>query len=101
MPRNAPFPPALPTHHVLLPPLSLIDCPPSPIFTSPLPPGQLWGSPLYRWPAHKEEGYRWWCARMCRALELYDETRIDHFRGFAGGPGEGGLGGAGGTAGPE
>ncbi|GLC51147.1 4-alpha-glucanotransferase dpe1, chloroplastic/amyloplastic [Pleodorina starrii] len=46
--------------------------------------GQLWGSPLYRWPAHKEEGYQWWTNRMARTLELYDECRIDHFRGFAG-----------------
>lgn len=47
--------------------------------------GQLWGSPLYKWSEHKRERYDWWCKRMGRALELYDETRIDHFRGFAGG----------------
>jgi 4-alpha-glucanotransferase len=46
--------------------------------------GQLWGSPLYKWPEHKREKFEWWCKRMGRALELYDETRIDHFRGFAG-----------------
>ncbi|KAG2448360.1 hypothetical protein HYH02_006942 [Chlamydomonas schloesseri] len=46
--------------------------------------GQLWGSPLYKWPAHKKEGFKWWTARMARTLELYDECRIDHFRGFAG-----------------
>ncbi|PNH04623.1 4-alpha-glucanotransferase DPE1, chloroplastic/amyloplastic [Tetrabaena socialis] len=46
--------------------------------------GQLWGSPLYRWTAHKQEGYKWWSQRMARALQLYDECRIDHFRGFAG-----------------
>lgn len=42
--------------------------------------GQLWGSPLYRWPAHEAEGYAWWAARLARAFSLYDETRIDHFR---------------------
>jgi 4-alpha-glucanotransferase len=42
--------------------------------------GQLWGSPLYRWPAHRAEGYQWWTNRMKRAMQLYDETRIDHFR---------------------
>eukprot|EP00882_Tetradesmus_deserticola_P006821 GHRQ01007183.1.p1 GENE.GHRQ01007183.1~~GHRQ01007183.1.p1 ORF type:complete len:567 (+),score=225.75 GHRQ01007183.1:276-1976(+) len=46
--------------------------------------GQLWGSPLYRWQAHEAEGYKWWAHRMARALQLYDETRIDHFRAFAG-----------------
>lgn len=48
------------------------------------PSGQLWGSPLYKWPEHKRDRFEWWCRRMGRALELYDETRIDHFRGFAG-----------------
>lgn len=33
-----------------------------------------------RWPAHAAEGYKWWGHRMGRALQLYDETRIDHFR---------------------
>ncbi|KAL0030183.1 hypothetical protein WJX77_001948 [Trebouxia sp. C0004] len=46
--------------------------------------GQLWGSPLYDWPAHEREGYRWWAQRLGRSFQLYDETRIDHFRGFAG-----------------
>lgn len=46
--------------------------------------GQLWGSPLYRWSAHAEEGYAWWAARVGRALTLHDEVRIDHFRGLAG-----------------
>lgn len=49
--------------------------------------GQLWGSPLYRWPAHRAEGYQWWTNRMKRAMQLYDETRIDHFRCVWGGRG--------------
>ena len=46
--------------------------------------GQLWGSPLYDWPAHAAEGYAWWASRLGRALALHDEVRIDHFRGLAG-----------------
>ncbi|MBK7768656.1 MAG: 4-alpha-glucanotransferase [Sulfuritalea sp.] len=45
--------------------------------------GQRWGNPLYRWSAHRADGYRWWIARMKRALALADIVRIDHFRGFA------------------
>jgi 4-alpha-glucanotransferase len=46
--------------------------------------GQLWGSPLYDWKAHEKEGFQWWAQRLARSFELHDETRIDHFRGFAG-----------------
>jgi len=46
--------------------------------------GQLWGNPLYDWPAHRRTGYAWWIARMRRMLTLFDAVRIDHFRGFAG-----------------
>jgi 4-alpha-glucanotransferase len=44
--------------------------------------GQLWGNPLYDWPAVRRRGYRWWVARVRRTLELFDYARIDHFRGF-------------------
>ena len=44
--------------------------------------GQLWGNPLYEWPAHRATGYRWWIERFRRAFELVDLARIDHFRGF-------------------
>jgi 4-alpha-glucanotransferase len=44
--------------------------------------GQHWGNPLYRWPAHAAERYRWWIARLRHTLHLYDRVRIDHFRGF-------------------
>jgi 4-alpha-glucanotransferase len=44
--------------------------------------GQRWGNPLYRWAAHRAEGYAWWLARLGRALEMADTVRIDHFRGF-------------------
>jgi 4-alpha-glucanotransferase len=44
--------------------------------------GQLWGNPLYAWPAHQESGYRWWIERFRRTFELVDLARVDHFRGF-------------------
>jgi 4-alpha-glucanotransferase len=48
------------------------------------PTGQLWGNPLYKWDAHKQDGYAWWRERMRAALQLVDIVRLDHFRGFAG-----------------
>jgi 4-alpha-glucanotransferase len=45
--------------------------------------GQRWGNPLYAWPAHVAEGYRWWIDRFRHLFQLYDLVRVDHFRGFA------------------
>ena len=44
--------------------------------------GQRWGNPLYKWPEHAKENYRWWIERMRSILTLCDIVRIDHFRGF-------------------
>ncbi len=44
--------------------------------------GQLWGNPLYDWPALQRRGYRWWTERLRRTFAMFDVTRIDHFRGF-------------------
>jgi 4-alpha-glucanotransferase len=44
--------------------------------------GQLWGNPLYDWPALQRRRYRWWVERLRRASELFDVCRIDHFRAF-------------------
>jgi 4-alpha-glucanotransferase len=44
--------------------------------------GQLWGNPLYDWPALQRRGYRWWTERLRRTFALFDVARIDHFRGF-------------------
>jgi 4-alpha-glucanotransferase len=44
--------------------------------------GQLWGNPLYDWPALQRRGYRWWVERVRRTLDLFDLARIDHFRGL-------------------
>lgn len=41
-------------------------------------------SPLYDWKAMERDGYSWWVRRLRRAQNLFDEFRIDHFRGFAG-----------------
>ena len=49
--------------------------------------GQLWGNPVYDWPALQRTGYRWWVHRVQRTLELFDLARIDHFRGFVGSTG--------------
>jgi 4-alpha-glucanotransferase len=44
--------------------------------------GQLWGNPLYDWPALRRRRYRWWVQRLRRTTALFDLARIDHFRGF-------------------
>jgi 4-alpha-glucanotransferase len=44
--------------------------------------GQLWGNPLYDWPAMRRRHYRWWVQRLRRTLDLFDCARVDHFRGF-------------------
>jgi 4-alpha-glucanotransferase len=45
--------------------------------------GQLWGNPIYDWPALRRQRYRWWVERLQRTFSLFDLARIDHFRGFA------------------
>ena len=60
----------------------------SPRFVSGVPPdffnktGQLWGNPVYDWPALRKAGYSWWLERIGHNLRLFDILRIDHFRGF-------------------
>ncbi|MBE2317573.1 4-alpha-glucanotransferase [Solirubrobacter sp. CPCC 204708] len=59
-----------------------------PGFVAGVPPdaftedGQLWGNPVYDWPALQRRGYSWWIARLRRIFELFDLVRIDHFRAF-------------------
>jgi 4-alpha-glucanotransferase len=59
-------------------PLAVAGCPPD-YFAED---GQLWGNPLYDWPAHAAEGYAWWIARLRANFAVCDIVRIDHFRGF-------------------
>ena len=42
--------------------------------------GQLWGTPVYRWPLHRLTGFRWWLRRLRGQLERLDLLRLDHFR---------------------
>jgi 4-alpha-glucanotransferase len=44
--------------------------------------GQLWGNPLYDWPAHRRTNYRWWANRLRASLAHLDLVRLDHFRAF-------------------
>ena len=59
-------------------PTAVAGCPPDGFSAT----GQLWGNPLYRWDYHARTGYRWWVTRLWYVFQLYDVTRIDHFRGF-------------------
>ncbi|MFT3801105.1 MAG: 4-alpha-glucanotransferase [Burkholderiaceae bacterium] len=70
------------------PDLFLLDENLQPSFVAGVPPdyfsatGQLWGNPLYDWPRHAADGFRWWKARMSTMLRQADIVRIDHFRGL-------------------
>ncbi|MCL4135535.1 UNVERIFIED_CONTAM: hypothetical protein GTU68_059553 [Idotea baltica] len=44
--------------------------------------GQRWGNPLYEWPQHQLQDFKWWQDRLTTQLNLFDLIRIDHFRGF-------------------
>jgi 4-alpha-glucanotransferase len=44
--------------------------------------GQHWGNPHYNWHAMRQDGFKWWLARMRTQKQLFDIVRIDHFRGF-------------------
>lgn len=66
----------------------LLDDYKKPIMVSGCPPdafsitGQLWGNPIYNWSYLENTGYKWWIDRIKFNINLYDVTRIDHFRGF-------------------
>ncbi len=44
--------------------------------------GQLWGNPVYKWPAHMKENFAWWISRFKASSDRADLVRLDHFRGF-------------------
>ena len=60
-----------------------------PLLVAGVPPdyfsatGQLWGNPVYDWPALQRSGYRWWIERLGALLGHVDMVRLDHFRAFA------------------
>lgn len=61
----------------------------TPILVAGVPPdlfsetGQLWGNPIYDWEYQKKTDFLWWKKRLSHSRDIYDVTRIDHFRGFA------------------
>ncbi|MCR5652860.1 MAG: 4-alpha-glucanotransferase [Ruminococcus sp.] len=59
-------------------PVCVAGCPPD-YFSET---GQLWGNPLYDWDYLRATDYVWWFNRIAAAANLYDITRIDHFRAF-------------------
>ena len=59
-------------------PVSVAGCPPDGFAAD----GQLWGNPLYRWDYHRKTDFAWWVSRLRYCFQIYDVTRIDHFRGF-------------------
>ncbi len=59
-------------------PTAVAGCPPDGFSAD----GQLWGNPLFRWDAMREQGYWWWIDRIRYQCSIYDVLRIDHFRGF-------------------
>src|SRR5262249_53869542 len=71
------------------PQLFLLDEHHRPRFVAGVPPdyfsaqGQLWGNPVYDWPALGRDGYRWCIDRLRALLAHVDVIRLDHFRGFA------------------
>jgi 4-alpha-glucanotransferase len=71
------------------PELFLLDADHRPSYVGGVPPdyfsadGQLWGNPVYDWPAHQRTGYRWWIERLRSLLAQVDVIRVDHFRALA------------------
>jgi len=45
--------------------------------------GQMWGNPVYDWPALQHTDFAWWIARVRAQLARLDVLRIDHFRALA------------------
>ncbi len=44
--------------------------------------GQLWGNPVFDWDRLAERDFDWWLARVHFNLKLFDQVRVDHFRGL-------------------
>ena len=59
-------------------PIKVSGCPPDAFSAT----GQLWGNPIYDWDYLESTDYKWWIDRIKGNINLYDVTRIDHFRGF-------------------
>lgn len=44
--------------------------------------GQLWGNPVFNWNRIAERNFDWWLARIHFNLQMFDQVRVDHFRGL-------------------
>ena len=44
--------------------------------------GQLWGNPVFDWERVAERDFDWWLARVNFNLKMFDQVRVDHFRGL-------------------
>jgi len=44
--------------------------------------GQLWGNPVFDWERVAERDFDWWLARVNFNLRMFDQVRVDHFRGL-------------------
>ena len=44
--------------------------------------GQLWGNPVFDWQRLAERDFDWWLARINFNLQMFDQVRVDHFRGL-------------------
>lgn len=66
----------------------LLDSDLNPLKVAGVPPdyfsttGQLWGSPVYNWESLRHQEHHWWLARIHFNLRMFDQVRIDHFRGL-------------------
>lgn len=66
----------------------LLDSDLNPVKVAGVPPdyfsttGQLWGSPVYDWESLRHQEHHWWLARIHFNLSMFDQVRIDHFRGL-------------------
>lgn len=66
----------------------LLDAEGKPSFIAGVPPdyfsitGQRWGNPIYNWDVMKQNQYQFWMKRLSFCSEIFDITRIDHFRAF-------------------
>lgn len=72
-----------------MPELFKVDSDKKPLFIAGVPAdgfsedGQLWGNPTYNWSAHEKSNFAWWIYRIQESFKLYDQLRIDHFKGFS------------------
>ncbi|MBF6626160.1 4-alpha-glucanotransferase [Aerococcaceae bacterium zg-BR9] len=61
-----------------LEPTVVAGCPPDEFSDD----GQYWGNPIYDWDYMEKDQYAWWVLRLKESFKIYDQVRIDHFRGF-------------------